>query len=408
MTKNEFNSYIDGLNKAPGEYTNEEYYKIGCLHKTLPRNEINWTQLANKVGINKTGEQYRHWIVNRQRRDGTIKRNPNLLTTTIYDISTQELDSKLDEKLDTIYKEQVKNTDKLNAIRRNLRDEARIENIKNLIKTSIDTLPKLELKSLAVKKDTQAEAILMLSDLHLGVKCSNFYNSYDKNIAKLRLEKLVAKVKKYCRVNNVNTLHILNLGDMIAGTIHVNARIEQELNAIDQTITAAELLAQVCNELTTICPNVTYRSVVDNHARITPDKESHIEKENFNRVIDWYLRERLKDTRIVFKDDNLDVGLGKFVLRNGKKIMFSHGHQDNYNQIFQALVGASKEYIDIILMGHFHSTKMKTFQGCKVFINGSIVGTEQYALSKRLFGDPEQTLLIFNENDVEQIILKLN
>ena len=389
MTKNEFNSYIDSLNKAPGEYTNEEYYKIGCLHKTLPRNEINWQQLANKVGINKTGEQYRHWIVNRQRRDGTIKRNPNLLTnTTIYNISTQELDSKLDEKLDTIYKEQVKNTDKLNAIRRNLRDEARIENIKELIKTSIDTLPKLELKSLTVKKDTQAEAILMLSDLHLGVKCSNFYNSYDKNIAKLRLEKLVSKVKKYCRVNNVNTLHILNLGDMIAGTIHVNARIEQELNAIDQTITAAELLAQVCNELTTVCPNVTYRSVVDNHARITPDKESHIEKENFNRVIDWYLKERLKNTRIIFKDDNLDIGLGKFTLKNGKKVMFSHGHQDNYNQIFQALVGASKEYVDIILIGHFHSAKMKTFQGCKVFINGSIVGTEQYALSKRLFGDP--------------------
>ena len=195
---------------------------------------------------------------------------------------------------------------------------------------------------------------------------------------------------------------------MIAGTIHVNARIEQELNASDQTITAAELLAQVCNELTTVCPNVTYRSVVDNHARITPDKESHIEKENFNRVIDWYLKERLKNTRIIFKDDNLDIGLGKFTLKNGKKVMFSHGHQDNYNQIFQALVGASKEYVDIILIGHFHSAKMKTFQGCKVFINGSIVGTEQYALSKRLFGDPEQTLLIFTGKDVEHIIMKLN
>ena len=34
--------------------------------------------------------------------------------------------------------------------------------------------------------------------------------------------------------------------------------------------------------------------------------------------------------------------------------------------------------------------------GAKVIVNGSICGTEGYAFSKRLFGEPEQTLLLFD------------
>ena len=96
-------------------------------------------------------------------------------------------------------------------------------------------------------------------------------------------------------------------------------------------------------------------------------------------------------------NDNLDDSLGVFELLNGKKFAFAHGHLENYNASFQNLVGATREFIDYIAMGHFHSEKMKTFQGAKVYVNGSIVGTEQYALSKRLFSKPCQTLLIFDE-----------
>ena len=60
-----------------------------------------------------------------------------------------------------------------------------------------------------------------------------------------------------------------------------------------------------------------------------------------------------------------------------------------------------------MLLGHYHSEKAKSFQGAKVFVNGSIVGTEQYALSKRLFSNPSQTLLIFKENSLNNISIDL-
>ena len=63
-------------------------------------------------------------------------------------------------------------------------------------------------------------------------------------------------------------------------------------------------------------------------------------------------------------------------------------------------MGATREFIDYVILGHYHSSKTKSFQGSKVIINGSIVGTDQYAYSKRLFGDPEQTILISCGNDL--------
>ena len=49
----------------------------------------------------------------------------------------------------------------------------------------------------AKKSKNSKEAILMLSDLHIGVNCNNFYNTYNVSVATSRLEKVVADTIKY-------------------------------------------------------------------------------------------------------------------------------------------------------------------------------------------------------------------
>ena len=66
-----------------------------------------------------------------------------------------------------------------------------------------------------------------------------------------------------------------------------------------------------------------------------------------------------------------------------------------WNNVFQHFVGATEKFFHYVLLSHYHAEKMKTYQGVKIFINGSIVGTEEYALSKRLFNKPAQKLLMF-------------
>ena len=154
-------------------------------------------------------------------------------------------------------------------------------------------------------------------------------------------------------------------------------------------------------------PEVVYRSCSDNHARVSANKVESIASENFGRLIDFYLKAALVGTKIQFAEDNLDYGLGRFILDNGKVCMFAHGHQDILNQVWQGYIGASKEFVDYIFMGHLHNAKLKSYQGTKVIVNGSICGTEQYALSKRLFGDAEQILMVFDRENVVQYLINL-
>lgn len=407
MTKSEFLDYVLSFHKVAGNYTNDEIYQIGVEHKKLLKEEKNWTEVAQLVGWAGTGESLRNFVNSRMRREGILPKNNKVLSDkTVEEVTGDDL-VKLKEDL---LKQQQKTRDEWTAYRSMLREDSRIDSLKDAVKFTVDKLNKLpKVTYTPTKKNKNSkEAILMLSDLHIGVNCNNFYNTYNVSVATSRLEKVVADTIKYCTENNVETLNVINLGDMIHGLIHTNARIDQEIDTVDQIMVASELVATTLNNLQKAAPKIIYRSVIDNHSRAVADKHQAIESENFNKIMNWFLQERLKNTDIVFKFDNIDDGIGKFTLQNGKKVMFAHGHQDNINQAFQHFVGASKEFIDYVLLAHYHSEKAKTYNGIKVIVNGSIVGTEQYALSKRLFGTPSQTLLIFDGLNLLNISLDLS
>ena len=194
----------------------------------------------------------------------------------------------------------------------------------------------------------------------------------------------------------------MNLGDLIHGIIHTSSRIEQEMDVVEQVMYAAEILSQFLNELTRLGIEITYRSVSDNHSRVIADKNQHIEKEQFSRLIDWYVAERLKNTSVQMIESSIDFGVGKFKVFD-KTIMFAHGHQGNKNSSFQEFIGLTREWVDYICLAHYHSPAIKDYQGCKIIINGSIVGSEQYAFSRHLFTKPSQKLLIFQENNSNMI-----
>ena len=50
---------------------------------------------------------------------------------------------------------------------------------------------------------------------------------------------------------------------------------------------------------------------------------------------------------------------------------------------------------------------MKSYQNARVIVNGSIVGTDSYALSKRLFSKPSQVMLVFDEDNTISISINL-
>ena len=384
ITTEEFQNYVDSFHKEKGQYTIEELLKIGVMFKSLPLKKRNWASLRQLLGVyNFSAEAYRHRV------ERYIKCNPDKIEPdTAGDIFRND------------YLEKQKVRDWYNAYRRDIREEARIENLVDEIKLTVDKLNNLPVIKYESKDDVilDKEAVLLLSDLHIGVDCNNYYNSYNQTIAKERLEKLLKETIDYCRSNHVKKLNILNLGDMVAGLIHTNARIEQQMDVAEQVMVAAEYISQFLNELQKGVSEITYRSVYDNHSRLVANKNDHIEKEQLSRIIDWFIKERLKGTNIQFYDNDIDGGIGTLTLNNGQKMIFAHGHQDGRNSSYQNFIGLTQQWVDYICLAHYHNPASKDFQGCKVFINGSIVGTEQYAFGKRLFTKPSQKLLIFRND----------
>lgn len=402
LNKEEFYQYVDSFN---GNYDEVALLSIGKKFRELPVKQRNWKELVNYLGLKKSPDAFRTWVYRNESmvEDLINERESIAEEATMKFVKNQKEDiaeESDEESFREDYKILTKNRDILNAYRKTIRDEARIEVLRDAIKETVNQLnelPQMEQFNLIDRPLSKVEGVALLSDLHIGVDCNNFYNKYNIDIAKARLEHWADMVIRHCRNNGVERLNILNLGDLIHGLIHVSARLEQQYDVVEQIMLASELLANALNKLTELNCEIIYRSVTDNHSRAVANLHEHIEKENFYKLIDWYLQERLKGTSIQFVNDNLDDSLGMFELLNGKKFVFAHGHLENLNSCWQNIVGGTRQYIDYIAMGHYHCEKAKSFQGAKVYVNGSIVGTEQYALGKRLFSKPSQTLLIFDE-----------
>lgn len=415
MIKQEFLDYVASYERNPGEYTEDEIYEI-CTKfcEDIPVGERSWDELQGLLGtlgrngLPRKGEALRTHFKAKRYEKGEIMHNEKMLSgQTIEDITFPEFEKKAEDIKRDLYKQQVKTRDHLNAYRQLVREDARSELIRDLIKESVKSLPPLtNQKDVCYDSNKEAEAVLLLSDLHIGSQIDNFFNKFNVEIARKRVKEVVRQTIKNCIRNNVETLHVLNLGDLIENDLHISARLLQEIDAVDQTMVAAEIIAESLTELAEAIPHVTYRSCLDNHSRFNMNFKEVKDGESLVKLIDWYLQERLKNI-VEFCDDNLDGHIGLFTLKNGDKFVFAHGHEIAVNASVQSYTAATYSYVKYVALGHWHSTRMKTFQNSKVFVNGSIKGLDQYSEQHGLFGEPEQTLLIFEGNTLTNITINL-
>lgn len=380
------------------EESEEEYVYRICSHK----DEIgSWQEVADllnkKLGHSYNESAYRKKYQCYEKLFGAVG---------VKQIENGKLIDDMISLKEDIIKEKVKLSDRKREYNKTLRDEARIEDIKDSISNYVRVLPKLDFSKAKKEEKNKVgnEAILMFSDLHIGSMFDNFYGSYNLAIAAERCQALTEQVINYCEANNVTALHFANLGDMIHGVIHVNGRVSSEFGVIEQVKQAAEIISQMLVQFSQYIDKIYYYSCTDNHARVFPNKEEHIEKENFSKLIDWYVDERVKKLpNVIFAyDKEIDDSFFSFTLENGKKVVGSHGHLGKVNTSVQDFTSALDKKVDIVLLGHFHNEKQKNFNGSKVYINGSVMGSDEYAVGHRLFSNPEQTLLIFDgKNDIK-------
>lgn len=345
-----------------------------------------------------------HYVLNygesKYRKDYQIaKRYHDLVFVDQYE-NIDEYKRELEELQDELYKKKTRTRDAIREKRMLLRDEARLEELVDNLHKTISNLEPLKIDKRS-RPESERHAILLISDWHIGMVVDNYWNKFDIDIAKERVSKLFHDTVKYCNLMGVSNLYVVNLGDQISGSIHVTTRVQEGMDSIEQTMTVAEMIANLLNDFNNEGFNVNYVSMTDNHSRRLPNWRESIENESFVKIVDWYVKSRLSKSDITFIDNIVDDGIATFLV-GGKNVFAVHGHRDKPKSVVKDLSLALKVVPDLVLMGHYHHRYNESFNETRLVINGSLIGTDEYAKGARYFSKPSQALLVLDgENFID-------
>lgn len=280
--------------------------------------------------------------------------------------------------------------------------EAALASAANKLDTTIGRLFPETFVPGCVDCDGTTEAVLVLSDWHYGMTTDNVFNSYNTTICRERVERVAKETVKRLTLHKCSSLHIIVLGDLIHGGIHCGARVASEELVADQLMQVSEILAQMIEYLSRFVNTTFVHTTYGNHARTIQNKKDSIHRDNMERIVPWWLIQRLKGcSDIVVNPEEEDEFL--FVRVLGHQFCAAHGDLDSVKTsprllytLFQKKYGMDLEYI---LLGDKHHSESFDEVGVSAMICGSLCGTDDFANNKRLYSQPEQLLLIVNETD---------
>lgn len=304
---------------------------------------------------------------------------------------------------DKLYKERKKFYDQKREYNKLLTSDARAEHLTEELILAANRLNEFEpliFENKYFDSNIHKEALIAFSDWHYGMVTDNIWNKYDTKICRKRVKQFVEIAKGFLELNNIGVLNIVTLGDAANGSIHVSCRVKSEEDTCDQLMHVSEIMAEAINELSKVVNKVYVYSCYGNHLRTIQNKEDSIHSDNMEKIIPWWIKQRLKDN---YKVNIIESEYKEFTKLNilGFNICCIHGDLENFknigttvNTIFSRKFG---ETIDYTISGDkHHLEEFEQFDIESVLIR-SLCGADDYANNKRLYSKPGQTLMIFND-----------
>lgn len=379
------------LKRKPTESLEKYLIRLG---EKVETQELTWVQASSLLN-EETGEEYSEakW---RKDYAAYLKWRDYLIEELVKsDDYLQEINNKTIE----FQKEKYRLQDQKREINAAIRQQARFEHLKDELHKSIQELAKvkpLEFKIPLVPL-SRVRANVLWSDWHVGADFSNSLNTYNLIIFRKRLEELISKIIYYGKKHEVDILTIGALGDFLSGAIHVSTRVQASEDVIRQIQIVSESFAESIAELSKHFRLIRFINIIGNHARLISNKNESIFTENLENLIPWYLESRLKEFRnvAIFKDTD-----GYFIDETFENChVYVHGDLDHISKVAKSLpqvLGIVPRYI---FCGHIHHDTVKEYGRTKVISNGSLIGVDDYAISKRFYAEPMQKMHIFNDKD---------
>ena len=381
--------------------TDEEFIYRICAQKESSK--LSWPKIAKIIN----DELNRHCDESTYRKKwGSLKCKP-IATSTDAQINCEDncVDN-IRKQVDELFKVKKQIQDQRREYNKLRAADARIEHLhEEIIKAAKDlnlAKPLFDEGEFYCVDGERHDAVLFLSDWHYGMTTDNLWNKYNIEICEYRLAQLLNKTKAYCRLHNVTRLYIACLGDLIHGALKASIRVASEENTCEQLMHVSELLAEFINDVSSAVDEVYFYSTYGNHARTVQDKQDSIHSDNMERIVPWWLKERLdNNAKVHVVNSELYEFIYFEVLGHG--IVAVHGDLERFDKLgtdmhmlFNKRYGIDVEYV---FSGDKHHMESNDVFGVENVMVSSLCGTDEYANSKRLYSKPGQTLCIFNNED---------
>lgn len=390
----------------PEETFNEYRLRI-YYDKALGKLEYNWTDISKlfetAFGVKKSESTWR------KESKRLLKMNGKKSTENV---SKEDPKDSLKSLILEFEKERVKVRDERTQLNAFIRTLAREDTLKEIAHEVVDKMDNKKLLSTPTTitkiHSTNKEAIIQISDWHYGMEFENYLNVFNPEICKERVSKFLEECEIFLTQHPVKKIYVTNLGDLIAGRIHSQIRIQSRYNVIEQIMHVSEILAEFLNDLSAYAP-IEYYDCLDNHSRIEPNKKESLDLESLALFISWYLKERLiNNTKIHINDNLIDKDIISFKVCDGKyNIGAVHGHKDKQNKVIEGLTLLTKNYFDLILTAHEHHFSCNEKNNTLLISNGSLMGTDTYSFDLRLSSNPSQNIVLIGEKSVAEDIHRI-
>lgn len=386
----------NSLKRMNGETDDQYFYRICSMKESLG---FTWPQMAeifnNEFGCNKGDTAYRkQWAAFNK----VFNANMDKL------VGDNTYSAELQDQLNEIYKAKRQLFDQRREYNKILTSDARADNLAEKLIEAANIVPLKDYSDVFTFKNgaSSEEAVLCLSDWHYGQVSNNIWNQYDTSICLQRVSVLFDKVSAALREHDIKTLHVILLGDFVNGAIHTGCRVAAEENTCEQLMHVSEILANFINALSVYVDAVDVYSTYGNHARTIQHKDDSIHSDNMERIIPWWMKQRLINNH---KVDVIDSEFYEFIYLSvcEYNIVCTHGDLDRFKDIGVTINSLfSKKYgktIDYTFSGDKHHLESFEQFGIESTLVGSLCGTDEFANNKRLYSNPMQTLCIFTPED---------
>lgn len=241
--------------------------------------------------------------------------------------------------------------------------------------------------------------VLCVADCHYGAEWivrglrGEILNRYNPEVFGERMDDLLAQVREIIVKENISDVQLLLCGDSLDGMLRNSQLMKLRWGVIESCMRFSEHMAQWIAALSQYA-TVSVCGVDGNHTetRTLNSKRGDFPGENLEKVIFWFLAERLKGVPGVFVDSVTEQR--KHLTVQGFNLLLTHGTDikslENAAKQTMLLYG---EAIDYLICGHKHREQEYVFgytdQGNSVVIRvPSVCGMDEYAQRLGYGGKP--------------------